>query len=569
MVSDYSLFVVSRDGRIECGQISWHKCEITLVEIPKETTADHQTSHHHKNMVEKVSSQDISGNIASTVRLDHLSQLLYQAIDELLVQYIQSSRFYLGEFHLKGLIGGQSIHWVGQSLHIQGESEQALGVYLKSLEAHIEKTKILGVSKLILVCPFQFGELSSPREHVRICVETIFIDLSEKNMELVLQCIVYMMEKDGEPMSWEPWKEYLGNRMLQVDVGTIRIHCPYTIIRLSHFRIAFTLHQGWSCSIQKIEIQDTTPREWNYIAYSQGELTFQQQSIDTYSLKKSKKLTKWVGKITLPRLILNLDEFWVDLWMKYLLHLYLPMSKLMHGDEDYEATADGSDFDYIQELAVSPLELCVSFKSRNTLIKDLPKYMYQGEWLKCLQLSSLHDAKIKFSKITLVDVGQWKYGISKLSEVWLLELEKQGARLVSQLDGWKHLFSILRHIPNWKKVIRQPIRASVDYTKNVSGDVLDLCTRTLVSIDKMVQTNIFGKTISSDTNPKASYFSEAPTSWKKGLQKAIKTKNILKSGIYILSGFHSSLQPEKKINNQLRYKKKDDWYNVGDVSIKK
>ena len=154
IVSNYSLFVVSRDCVIQLGEISWDRCEITLVEISEEGSSAQGTLVSEKNMEDKESSHNIGANDKS---VDSLSQLLYQEIDEILVKCIQSSRFYLGEFHLKGLIGGQSIHLVGQSLHIQGESKQAMGVYLKSLEGYLEKTKIFGVSKLILVCPF--GEL--------------------------------------------------------------------------------------------------------------------------------------------------------------------------------------------------------------------------------------------------------------------------------------------------------------------------------------------------------------------------------------------------------------------------
>lgn len=577
-ILEYSVFVVSRDCIIQPSQVSWKQCEITFVEENKQATTSKspQSPKSPKNVIKKCLTNPYVDETGKT--LDILSFQLYTDIDRLLVSWIGASRLYLEEFQIKGLINNQSVHLIGQSLHLQGEKEQAVGLYLKTIAAYLEKNKIIECSKLIVILPYQFGELNSPREHVRICLELLMIDLGEENIGQVLNLLIHLLEKDGEPMSWEPWKAFLGGKMLQIDIQRIVLHGPFTTLCLSQFRITYTLHQGWSCSVQKIEIQDTTPREWNYVAYSQGELSLQQYVEETYSLKQGQRQQKWVGEVKLPRLMINLDEFWIDMWLKYILHLYLPLSRLMSSDTTQangQTTAPCAsqatipkNSQTLDELRISSLELSLSFKSRNTHVKDLPKYMYQGEWLRCLQLSSLHDATLLFQPIHLVDVNAWHAGIDRIAEEWFLALEGQGARLVSQLDGWKHLFSILRHIPSWKKVVKQPFQASFEYTKNVSGDVLDLCTRTLISIDKLIQKKILGKAPASQSQQRTSYYSEAPTSWKKGLQKAVKTPNILKSAIYILSGFHASIHPERKMYNQLRYKKKDEWYNVGDVSTK-
>ena len=131
-----------------------------------------------------------------------------------------------------------------------------------------------------------------------------------------------------------------------------------------------------------------------------------------------------------------------------------------------------------------------------------------------------------------------------------MDLEKQGPRVVSQFDGWKHILSILRHILSWSEIKKQPIQASVDYTKNISCDILDLSIRTLAGIDKLIQKSLSLK----QQQIKRSYFSDTPKSWKRGIKKAVQTKNIFKSCIYILSGFHSSIHPTHHHHSTIRYK---------------
>lgn len=468
---------------------------------------------------------------------------LIKDIEVVLNNIIESGKIVVKTLEFKYMLDNSQVCCNIQSLHIQGESNQVIGIYIKAIDILFEKYRILSAHKLIIILPYSFGTLHKIKNTIRICCESVLIDLEQR--EVTSQLFSLILSQLDSKVEGDLFSEYIGDMIIQVDIDNILFICPFTKIRFIHFQLLYSISKGWKCSIQKIEIQDTTPKEWNYIAYSQGPIKISQEKIDV--MNREKKYTRWFGRIDLPNFIFNLDEFWLDLWMKFMITIYLPISKI------FEAEKDSSQIEkYLDEIMVSEFNICLSFKSRNSHVTDLPSYIYKGEWLKCLKLSSLHDANISFSKILLVDVDTWGDGIVQLGESWLMDIEKQGPRLVSEFDGWKHILSILRHIPSWSEMKNRPIKASISYTKNISCDILDLSIRTLASIDTLIQ-----KTLHFDKSKTSrSYFSETPKSWKRGIKKAVQTKNILKSCIYILSGFHSSINPIRHQHNMIRYKTK-------------
>jgi len=303
--------------------------------------------------------------------------------------------------------------------------------------------------------------------------------------------------------------------------------CDKKCVKLIWYNIKYLqlLNLNWNFYIRNLKIQDVTNSFWKHICY-----TLDNTNVIEINATHRRGVfnNPYVLDIKPSKLALNIDE----LFLKQL----FPIIELIQETCSYLDNIFTGEPIFIIQCLINRVCIILSYKPRGLNIGNI----IRGQSIELLRLGTIRDMELNFINIMIKN----SFGVGDLCKLLLVDLEKklvsQGSIIIGHVGILKQLFSPgLRAFQFLNTDDKLLIRCK-KYTRHVSSDILELASRSSISIETLIDT-VFGK---SDNESKLK---------SRRLFDTIDINMIVRGVSISILHIQHIIDPNQKLRNTMRY----------------